>query len=323
MQAPLIYVEERDGELVSGSVGLLAKARELGAAPVALLAGADVRGLAADLGRFGAARVLVVEDPALSGPLPQPRVDVVADVMEHHGFDTVLFENSALPADIAAGVAARLDAGVNWDLAGLRVQDGDLIGERLALSDTALVEVAWTGTPRIAMLRRGVLEAVETGTGEAPVEQVEVILREVSQRTRIVERAQSVDEQASIERADGIVAGGRGLAQKENLGLLEELAEELGGAVAVTMPLVDRGWYPYAHQVGQTGHTVKPKVYLACGISGALQHRVGMEKSGTIIAINTDRTAPIFGACDIGVVGDALEIVPQLTELVRAARSGS
>lgn len=319
MRSPLVYVEERDGALVPGPLGLLSKARELGTAPVALLCGSGIGELAADLGRYGAARVLVADDPALAGPLAQPRIGVVADAVERLGIDTLLFENSSLTADLAAALAARLDAGVNWDLTDLRLQDEELVGRRLALSDTALVDVGWTGGPRIAVFRGGALELGEASWGSAPVEQVAVEVDELSQRVRIVERSADEAEQASIKSAELIVAGGRGLAKSENLELLEALAEALGGAVAVTMPLVDRGWYPHSHQVGQTGTTVRPRVYIACGISGAVQHRVGMDKSGTIVAINTDRTAPIFGICDVGVVGDALEIVPKLTELARAA----
>jgi electron transfer flavoprotein alpha subunit len=321
MRSPLVFVEERDGALLPGSLGLLAKVRDLGAEPVALLCGRGVRELAGALGAHGAARVLVADDEALAGPLAQPRVDVVAAVVAEHGFDTVLFENSALTADVAAAVAARLEAGVNWDLRDLRMSDGELVGERLALADTALVDVGWTGDVRVAVMRRGVLDPAESPAGpDAPVEDVGAAVGAGALRVTIRERAEGTDEQASIETAEVVVSGGRGLGKRENLALLEALAEALDGAVGVSMPLVDRGWYPYAHQVGQTGRTVTPRLYLACGISGAVQHRVGMEKSGTIVAINTDRTAPIFGACDVGVVADALEVVPRLTELVREAR---
>jgi electron transfer flavoprotein alpha subunit len=322
MPGTLVFVEEREGALVPGSVGLLAKARELGAEPVALLCGTGVRKLAGGLGAYGAARVLVADDPALAGPLAAPRVDVTAAVIADGGFDTVLFESSALTADVAAALAARLEAGVNWDLTDVRQHEGELHGQRPAIRDAALVEVAWSTPVRLAVLRRGVLDPVQTGGGEAPVEEVEVALQERSRAVRIVGRAETETGQASIETADIIVAGGRGLEKKENLVLLEALATELGGVVAVTMPLVDRGWYPYAHQVGQTGHTVKPRLYLACGISGAVQHRVGMEKSGTIVAINTDPTAPIFAVCDVGVVADALHVVPRLAELVATRRDG-
>ncbi|MEA2286874.1 MAG: electron transfer flavoprotein alpha subunit [Solirubrobacteraceae bacterium] len=320
--AALVFVEERDGELVAGSLGLLSKARDLGLEPVALLSGADVRRHADHLARYGATRVIVAEDPSLAGPLPQPRVDVVAAALQGGGFDTVLFENSALTADIAAALAARLEAGVNWDLVNLQIRDDELVGTRLALSDSAQVEVGWSGPMRLAVVRRDSFEPAEVADAAAPVEDLEVSVEERSGKVRIVERAEATATQGSIETAEILVAGGRGLGKKENLELLEQLAAALGGSVAVTMPLVDRGWYPYAHQVGQTGRTVKPRLYLACGISGAVQHRVGMQKSGTIVAINTDPTAPIFGVCDVGVVGDALEIVPRLTELVRNSNGG-
>src|SRR4051794_23533995 len=150
MRKPLVYVEERDGELVPGSIGVLEKARELGAEPTALLCGAGLGSLAEELGRHGAARVLVADDPVFEGPLAAPRAALVAGLVEREGFDAILFENSALTADIAAGAAARLEAGVNWDLTDLRIRDGELVGERLALGDTALVEVGWTGRVRIA-----------------------------------------------------------------------------------------------------------------------------------------------------------------------------
>jgi electron transfer flavoprotein alpha subunit len=316
--ATLVFAEEREGTLVPGSLGLLAKAAALGLEPVVLLCGDGVGHLAAELARHGAARVLVADDPALAGPLAQPRVDVIAAVAERDGFDTLLFENSALTADVAAALAARLEAGVNWDLTDLRIEDGELVGARPALGDTVLAQVGWSGQRRIAVVRRGVLEGEEPpSAGEAPIEPVAVAIADDSRRVRIIERAEGEAERAAIDTAEVIVAGGRGLGRRESLELLEQLAEALGGAVAVTMPLVDRGWYPYAHQVGQTGRTVRPRLYLACGISGAVQHRVGMEKSGTIVAVNTDATAPIFGFCDVGVVGDALEIVPRLTALLR------
>jgi electron transfer flavoprotein alpha subunit len=193
----------------------------------------------------------------------------------------------------------------------------------MALGDTVLVEVGWTAPPRIAVMRGGVLEPAQADDAHAPVEPVAVSVRDAAQRVRIIERTTEEGEQASIKTADIIVAGGRGLGKSENLELLEQLAEALGGAVAVTMPLVDRGWYPHSRQVGQTGTLVRPRLYIACGISGAIQHRVGMEKSGTIVAINNDPSAPIFGICDVGVVGDALEIVPRLTELARAGVSST
>jgi electron transfer flavoprotein alpha subunit len=235
------------------------------------------------------------------------------------GFDTVLFGSSVLSADVAAGLAARLGAGLNWDLVDLELRDGELVGKRPALQDSVVAEVAWKGEPRIALVRSGTFEPVETG-GEAEVEGVPVALEDFSTRAVMVERAHAESEGPSIEDADVIVAGGRGLGEPDKFALLEELAAALGGAVAATRAVVDAGWYPYSTQVGQTGKTVAPKLYVACGISGAIQHKVGMQGSGTIVAINKDPNAPIFEYADVGVVGDLHQIVPKLTELVREKR---
>ena len=169
------------------------------------------------------------------------------------------------------------------------------------------------------MFRSGSFDPVATG-GSADVEDVRSSLEDFSTRATMVEQAHEESTGPSIEDADVIVAGGRGLGGPENFSLVEELAEALGGAVGATRAVVDAGWYPYATQVGQTGKTVSPKLYIACGISGAIQHKVGMQASGVIVAINKDPNAPIFEFSDLGVVGDLHEIVPKLTELVRARR---
>jgi electron transfer flavoprotein alpha subunit len=317
--AILVYLEDHEGELVKGSLGVLSKAAQLGDEVAAVVAGSGVKALAAEAGRYGAATVYAADDPALAAPLPQPRVDVLARVIADAGFATILFGASVLAADVAAGLAARLGAGLNWDLVDLELRDGTLVGKRPALQDSVYVDVGWTGEPRLALVRSGTFEPVESG-GEARVEDVAVELEDFSQRAVMVERAHAESEGPSIEDADVIVAGGRGLGEPENFALLEELATSLGGAVAATRAVVDAGWYPYATQVGQTGKTVSPKLYLACGISGAIQHKVGMQSSGTIIAINKDPNAPIFEYADVGVVGDLHEIVPKLTELVKEKR---
>jgi electron transfer flavoprotein alpha subunit len=315
----LVFLEDHEGELVNGSLGVLSKAAQLDGYVAAVVAGSGVEELAAEAGPYGAAKVLVADDPALGAPLPQPRVDVLAKVIADGGFDTVLFGASVLSADVAAGLAARLGAGLNWDLVDLELRDGQLVGKRPALQDSVLVDVGWTGEPRLALVRSGTFEPVESG-GEAEVEEVAVELEDFSTKAVMVERAHAESEGPSIEDAEVIVAGGRGLGEPDKFALLEELAKALGGAVAATRAVVDAGWYPYATQVGQTGKTVAPKLYLACGISGAIQHKVGMQASGTIVAINKDPNAPIFEYADVGVVGDLHEIVPRLTELVRERR---
>ena len=281
--------------------------------------GSGVRDAAAAAGAFGASVVYVVDDEALAAPLPQPRVDALEAVVQEAGADTVLFAASVLAADVAAGLAARLEAGLNWDLTDLRVEADELVGVRPALGDTVLVEVGSTSTPRLALIRSGTFDPVESG-GSAEVRDVSATFHDFSTRARLVEHLTEKASGPSIEDADVIVAGGRGLGGPEGFSYCEQLAEALGGAVAATRAVVDAGWYPYAAHVGQTGKTVSPKLYIALGISGAIQHKVGMQGSGTIVAVNKDPNAPIFDFADLGVVGDLTQIAPKLTELLRARR---
>ncbi|MGE5435299.1 MAG: electron transfer flavoprotein subunit alpha/FixB family protein [Candidatus Doudnabacteria bacterium] len=316
----LVFLEHHEGELQKDSLGVLGKAAQLGGDVSALIAGSGVGSLAAQAGKYGATKVYVADDPALEAPLPQPRVDVAADLVRRHGFDTVLFGATVLTADVAAGLAARLDAGLNWDLVDLAEDNGKLVGKRPALDDTVYVDVGWRSEPRLALIRTGTFEPVESG-GQAEVEQVTVELEDFSTQAKMIEQAHEESEGPSIEDAEVIVAGGRGLGGPENFALVEELAKALGGAVAATRAVVDAGWYPYSTQVGQTGKTVAPRLYIAVGISGAIQHKVGMQGSNVIVAINKDPNAPIFEYADLGVVGDLNEILPKLTELVRARRA--
>ena len=312
----LVFLEHHGGALEKGSLGVLAKAASLGDAAGVVL-GDGAAAVAAGAGAFGAAKVYVCEAPELAAPLPQPRVDALAMLVEQTGADTVLFGASVLSADVAAGLAARLDAGLNWDLTDLSLDGDELVGKRPALGDTVLVDVGWNGSPRIGLVRSGAFDPVESG-GTAAVETFETSFSDFSTLATLVEQTQEESSGPSIEEADVIVAGGRGLGSPEGFTLLEELAAALGGAVGATRAVVDAGWYPYSTQVGQTGKNVSPKLYIACGISGAIQHKVGMQGSGTIVAINKDPNAPIFDFCDIGVVGDLHQIVPKLTELVRS-----
>jgi electron transfer flavoprotein alpha subunit len=317
----LVFLEHHGSELQKGPLGVLSKAASLGLGDIAgIVIGSDVRPLADEAGKFGAARVYVADDTELEAPLSQPRVDVLAQVVRDQAIDTVLFANSVLAADTAAGLAARLDAGLNWDLVDIRREGEELIGTRPALQDSVFVDVGWTSQPRLALFRSGAFDANAAG-GAAEIEDVAVRLEEFSSAARMIEQAHAESEGPSIEDADVVVAGGRGLGGPENFTLVEELAKALGGAVGATRAVVDAGWYPYAAQVGQTGKTVSPKLYIACGISGAIQHKVGMQSSGVIVAINKDPNAPIFEFADLGVVGDVHQVVPKLTELVRARKA--
>ena len=316
----LVFLEDHEGRLQKDSLGVLSKAASLGGEVEGVVLGSEIEGLAAEAGRFGAQRVHVLDDVLLGAPLPQPRVDALENLLRDRGFDAVLFAASVLSADVAAGLAARLDAGLNYDLTDLVVEDGKLVGKRPALGDSVYADVGWTSEPCLALVRSGTFEPAESG-GSAEVETFESRLQDFSLAATMVARAHEESEGPSIEDADVIVAGGRGLGGPENFALVEELAKALGGAVAATRAVVDAGWYPYAAQVGQTGKTVSPKLYVAVGISGAIQHKVGMQGSGLIVAINKDPNAPIFEYADLGVVGDLHEIVPKLTELVRARKA--
>jgi electron transfer flavoprotein alpha subunit len=315
-----VFLEHHEGELQKGSLGVLGKAAALGDEVVGVVLGSDVRELAAGAGRYGASKVFVADSPELEAPLPQPRVDALSQFVKDQNVDTILFAASVLASDVAAGLAARLDAGLNWDLVDLDSSDGDLVGKRPALEDSVYVDVGWTSTLRLALFRPGTFDPVEAG-GEAEVEEFTPSFEDFSTKATMIEQAHEESEGPSIEDADVIVAGGRGLGSPDNFSLVEGLAKALGGAVAATRAVVDAGWYPYATQVGQTGKTVSPKLYIACGISGAIQHKVGMQSSDTVIAINKDPNAPIFEFCDLGVVGDLHEIVPKLTELVEQRRA--
>ena len=319
----LVFLEHHGSDLQKGSLGVLAKAASLGDSQVAaVLVGSGVRALASEAGRFGATSVWVCDDDALDPPTPQPRVDVLAQVVADGGYETVLFANSVLAADVAAGLAARLDAGLNWDLADVEQRDGELIGKRPALQDSVYVDVGWTSTPRLALFRAGSFDPAATGAGEPEVRDVSPAFAEHSRRATVVDQQLEDSSGPSIEDAEIVVAGGRGLGQPESFTLAEELAKALGGAVGATRAVVDAGWYPYSAQIGQTGKTVSPKLYVALGISGAIQHKVGMQNSSVIVSINKDPNAPIFDFSDLGVVGDLHEIVPKLTELIGQRRSG-
>jgi electron transfer flavoprotein alpha subunit len=311
MAKTLVFLEHHDGEVQKGSLAVLAKAAALGE-HAGVLVGSDVRPIADGVG----GTVWVADDERLQAPLPQPRVDVLARLVRDEGYDTVLFGQSVLAADVAAGLAARLEAGLNWGLVDF---DGER-GRAPALQDTVVVDVAWTSSVRIGVFRAGSLDVGEV-SGAADVRDAAVELEDFSTAAEMVEQAHAEQQGPSIEEADVIVAGGRGLGEPEKFALAEELANALGGAVAATRAVVDAGWYPYSAQVGQTGKTVSPKLYVALGISGAIQHKVGMQGSNVIVAINKDPNAPIFEYSDLGVVGDLHEIVPKLTELVRARKS--
>jgi electron transfer flavoprotein alpha subunit len=202
----------------------------------------------------------------------------------------------------------------------VKAQDGKLVAVRPILQDSAIVDAGFASEPGIIIGRLNAFDTDESGSGDAEVVDLDLQLEDHSTKAKMVNRGEQRGADVNIEDADILVAGGRGLGKAEGFEMCEQLAEALGGAVAATRAVVDAGWYPYAAQIGQTGKTVAPKLYLAAGISGAIQHKVGMQASENIVAINKDPNAPIFEFSDLGIVGDLNKIVPKLTEAVKAKK---
>jgi electron transfer flavoprotein alpha subunit len=324
MSGILTYALHYEGEFNKNSLGAVSEAaklaKELGSEAHAVVVGDDVTDeLAAQLGGYGASKVFRADAPV---GIAQPVVDVMAKLIQDNGYSYALFGGGLLGFEIGAGLAARLSGGVTMEVTAVKVQDGKLVAERPILQDSAIVDVDYVGEPGVIIGRLNAFEIAEGGDGNAEVEKVDVQLSDFSTRATVVQRGEQRGADVNIEDADLLVGGGRGLGKAEGFKLAEDLADALGGAVAATRAVVDAGWYPYAAQIGQTGKTVSPKLYLAVGISGAIQHKVGMQNSENIVAINKDPNAPIFEFSDLGVVGDLNKIVPKLTEAIKAKKGG-
>jgi electron transfer flavoprotein alpha subunit len=320
----LVYaLHDDEGNFNKNSLGALSEASklagELGTEAAAVVVGDVSDDAAAGLGAYGVSKVYRAKE-APEG-LAQPIVDVMAKVMTDNDFSYALFGGGLLGFEIGAGLTARLNAGVTMEVTQVGVQDGKLVAERPILQDSQIADVGYVDEPGIIIGRLNAFDAKESG-GTAEVENVQVELSEWSTKAKMVTRGEQRGADVNIEDANILVGGGRGLGKKENFEIAEQLADSLGGAVAATRAVVDAGWYPYAAQIGQTGKTVAPNLYLALGISGAIQHKVGMQNSENILAINKDQNAPIFEFSDLGVVGDLHKIVPKLAEAIKAKKGG-
>jgi electron transfer flavoprotein alpha subunit len=322
----LVYALHYDGAINKNSLGAVSEgarlAAELGGEAHAIMLGEGVaEDLAASLGGYGAKKVLVAEGPE---GLAQPLVDAMAKAIADGGYGYALFGGGLLGFEIGAGLAARLGAGVAMEVTAVRAEGGELIAERPILGDSAISEIKYRSDVGIIIGRLNAFEAKESDDGPAPVERLSFELSPHALRATMLTRGEQRGADVDIEGADILVAGGRGLGKPEGFKLCEELAEAFGpgSAVAATRAVVDAGWYPYAAQIGQTGKTVAPKLYLAAGISGAIQHKVGMQSSENIVAINKDANAPIFEFSDLGIVGDLNKILPKLTEAIKAKKGG-
>ena len=316
----LVFVEQRDGKLRPVSKEALGEgsrlAGALGGPVVAVCPAAADPGLAA-LGDAGADRAILAVHPAFAAYHAAGYARAVVEAVRATQPALVLFANSAMGRDLAPRVAARLDAGLASDCVALSASDGRLVATRPVYAGKAVETVAFRGGPALVSLRPKAFAPVERAAGPAAVETVAVADDPSFARSRVVNVVASTAGKLDLTEAEVIVSGGRGLKGPENFKLLEELAEALGATVGASRAVVDAGWRPHSDQVGQTGKTVSPKLYVAVGISGAIQHLAGMLSSRCIVAINKDPDAPIFKVADYGVVGDLFEVVPALTEAVR------
>ncbi len=315
----LVVAEQRGGALRKVTLELLSEGRRItdktGGELDAALIGEGVSPLAESLSFWGVAKIFVADDPLLAFYTPDTYVSVLADLLREQKPSLVLLGATALGKDLAPRLAARLKAGYAADCVRLTVGEGGITALRPIYAGKAYAEVAWRdGTLKIATVRPNQLPLGEpTGRGSAEVIPLPVQIVPETLRSRVLQVVEEVSGEVDLTEAEVIVSGGRGMKGPENFALLTELAKVLGGAVGASRAAVDAGWQPHQRQVGQTGKVVSPKLYIACGISGAMQHLAGMRTSRCIVAINKDPQAPIFTVVNYGIVGDLFTVVPLLT----------
>jgi electron transfer flavoprotein alpha subunit len=320
-------IEQEQGDVKKVSLQMLSAARrfagELGLEPALVFAGSGYEKAKDRLAKFaGGAKAYVADDPELDQYLLQPAIDLLVKLIREKQPAVVFFASVPTGKDLASGVAANLGAGVMADVVDLE-GDGDRLNCTMSVFGGATVTKCQVkGSPQIICIKPNAFVA-EEAAGDLTEERAAVEISEGAKRARITDRVQQeAGGRPAVEEAAIIVSGGRGLQGPENFKIVEELADVLGAGVGASRAAVDAGWYPHQHQVGQTGKTVSPQLYIAVGISGAIQHRAGMQTSKTIVAINKDADAPIFQLADFGLVGDLFKVVPALTEELRK-RKGS
>ena len=335
-----IFAQQVDNEISNIAFELLGKgkdlAADLGTEVTAVLVGSDVKGLADQLAEYGADRVIVVDDPELKEYRTEPYTHALASVIEKYKPDVFLIGATAIGRDLGPRVCARVHTGLTADCTQLDIGDFPLVaipGREQKHNQLLMTRPAFGGNtiatiacpdfrPQMATVRPGVMQKKDKVAGaKAVVEEFNPGFTPNANYVEILEIVKEVSDVVDIQDAKILVSGGRGVGSPENFKILEELAAAIGGEVSCSRAVVDSGWKPKELQVGQTGKTVRPHVYFAIGISGAIQHVAGMEESDIIIAINKDETAPIFDVADYGVVGDLNKIVPLLTKQILAAKA--
>ena len=320
-----VFVEQRDGKTQKVAFELIGKAKELAAQldqqVYGLVIGSNIAGLADELIAKGADGVVLVDDPMLAEYVTEPYAKAVAAVIRAKDPEIVLFGATSIGRDLAPRVSARIHTGLTADCTGLDIAEDTklLMMTRPAFGGNIMATIACPDhRPQMATVRPGVMKAIDAdATRKGTVENFKVEFTPADMNVKVLEVIKSQKESVDITEAKILVSGGRGIGSPEAFGKLESLAKVLGGEVSSSRANVDAGWISHDKQVGQTGKTVRPDLYLACGISGAIQHLAGMESSEYIVAINKDDAAPIFDVADLGIVGDLHVIVPKLEEAIR------
>ena len=313
MSEILVLVEHTDGDVKKVTLELLTKARELGT-PSAVFIGSGFEKAKDKLGEYGAAKVYVGESAELTGYVVAPKAELLAKLMADASPAAVLVAATAEGKEIAGRLAIKTGSGILTDAVDLKLDGDAFVAEQSIFGGSSIVHSAVTaGTPIVAMRPNATPPAPQSAAAERV--DVSVELTDSAKLARVVEKvAVAKGDRPELTEAAIVVSGGRGVGSAEKFSVIEALADQLGAAVGASRAAVDSGWYPHQSQVGQTGKTVSPQLYVACGISGAIQHRAGMQTSKTIVAINKDAEAPIFELVDYGVVGDLFNVVPQATE---------
>jgi electron transfer flavoprotein alpha subunit len=323
MAGILVFIEQRDGVIRKASLEALSEAKRqaavAGMSVAAVMVGKGVAGKAGELGAFGAATVFVADEEILASYSAEGYAAAVKAAVEKLDPDAIFLAATILGRDLSGRLAARLGTGCLADVTEINFQDGAFVAVRPVYSGKALATVdGGAGRPVIVTLRPNVF-AAEEGQGQAAVESLPPV--GVTPRAVVKQVIAAEGGEIDVAEADVIVSGGRGLKGPENFALIKGLADALGAAVGASRAAVDAGWIEHAHQVGQTGKVVSPSLYVACGISGAIQHLAGMSSSKIIVAINKDAEAPIFKVADYGIIGDLFQVVPAMTEEIKKLKS--
>jgi len=313
----LVVAEVREGELKKVTLEMIGQgaeiAQELGGTVNVVLMGSGVSPLVDSIGHYGLQKVYLADDPALENYTAEGYTKVLTDLLKETDPAVVLLAASTRGKDLAPRVAARLAVGLASDCTGIEVQDGRLLITRPIYAGKAIAKVTEETRPQMATVRPNIFPAAQIDTSSA-AETVNLSVDIGDVRAKVIGLLKEAGERVELTEADIVVSGGRGMKGPENFALLEELADALGAAVGASRAAVDAGWRDHSHQVGQTGKVVTPTLYIACGISGAIQHLAGMKTSKYIVAINKDPEAPIFKVADYGIVADLFKAVPVLTE---------